>query len=340
MKTPNNFTSIKSFLIDNFNNNKLHHGLLFSGNKGIGKAAFAIDLASQIILSSCPNQNDDLIKIQSNSHPDLLIIKKDDKKRDITVDAVRDINQFLSLTAAISKHRVIIIDSLDDLNRSSNNAILKTLEEPPANVFLFLINHNQAKVMDTIKSRCRLIKIANPNYADFKEILEQNIEGIEEEEIKILAKISDHSIGSAIEMYNCNAIDLYEQIGQLFLEDDNKAIASLAKTISGNDELWDIFEKLIIFYFYNLLISSYTFSNCHSREGGNPEISDSELDSRLRGNDNWEVGSDKLEEWGGKERIFIVIDKVTNLFSATKNLNLDKSQSIINIFNIIKNAKK
>jgi len=320
-----NFDKIKKSLLDNFNDNKLHHGLLFSGNKGIGKASFALDLAAQIILSSCSNQNDNLTKIQSNSHPDLLIIKKDEKKRDITVDAVRDINQFLSLTAAISKHRVIVIDALDDLNRSSSNAILKTLEEPPANVFLFLINHNPAKVMDTIKSRCRLIKITHPNYADFKEILEKNIEGIEEEEIKILAKISDHSVGSAIEMYNCNAIDLYEQIGQLFLEDDNKAVASLAKTISANEELWNIFEKLIVFYFHNLLISSYTFSNCHSCEDRN---------------DNWEVGSDKLEEWGGKEKIFIVIDKVTNLFSATKNLNLDKSQSIINIFNIIKNAKR
>jgi DNA polymerase-3 subunit delta' len=294
------FDKIKKSLLDNFNDNKLHHGLLFSGNKGIGKASFALDLATQIILSSSPNQNDDLKKIQSNSHPDLLIIKKDDKKRDITVDAVREITQFLSLTAAISKHRVIIIDALDDLNRSSNNAILKTLEEPPANVFLFLINHNQAKVMDTIKSRCRLIKIANPNYTNFKDILEENIEGIDEKEIEILAKISDHSIGSALEMYNYNAIDLYEKIDQLILEDNNKSIVDLAKTISTNEELWDIFEKLIIFYFYNSLLVKMS---------------------------------------NNTEKDFILIDKINNLFSATKNLNLDKSQSVINIFNIIKNAK-
>lgn len=292
------FDKIKKSLLDSFSNNKLHHGLLFSGDKGVGKAGFAFDVATQIILSSSTNQNDDLKKIQSNSHPDLLIIKKEKEKRDITVDAVREITQFLSLTAAISKHRVIIIDVLDDLNRNSNNAILKTLEEPPANVFLFLINHNQTKVMDTIKSRCHLIKIINPNYSDFKEILTKNIEGISEEEIKILAKISDHSIGSALEMYNYNAVDLYEQIGQLILENNNKAIFDLAKTISANEELWNIFEKLIIFYLYNSL-----------RESQN----------------------------AAKE--FITIDKITNLFSATKNLNLDKSQSIINIFNIIKNSK-
>ncbi len=318
MKISSNFTSIKKSLIDNFNDNKLHHGLLLTGNKGIGKAAFALDLATAIILSSAQNQADDLKKIQSNSHPDLLIIKKEEKKRDITVDAVREINQFLSLTAAISKHRVIIIDAIDDLNRNSNNAILKTLEEPPANVFLILINHNQSKVLDTIKSRCRLIKISNPNYEDFREILQKNIEGIAEEEIKILAKISDHSIGSALDMYNYNAIDLYEQIGQLLVENNNKAIFDLAKTIAAEEELWNVFEKLIIFYFYNFL---NPFSAIHSSESQDLKINALAIDE-------------------GLSKTFLTIDKITNIFSATKNLNLDKSQSVINIFNIIKNAQR
>jgi DNA polymerase-3 subunit delta' len=299
------FDQVKKSLLDNFNENKLHHGLLFSGNKGIGKAGFAFDLATQIILSSSLNPNADLRKIQSNSHPDLLIITKEEKKRDIPVDAVREITGFLSLTAAISKHRIIIINAIDDLNRNSNNAILKTLEEPPANVFLFLINHNSAKVLDTIKSRCRLIKIANPNYLDFKEILIKNLEGISIEEIKILAKISDNSIGSALEMYNYSAVDLYAQIEQLLVDNNSKAIFDLAKTISGNDELWNIFEKLIIFYLHNLLLC--------------------QTSSSAKRNDT--------------EKVFIVIDKINNVFSATKNLNLDKSQSIINIFYIIKNAK-
>lgn len=302
------FDQIKKSLLDNFGENKLHHGLLFSGNKGIGKASFAFDLATQIILSSSANQRDDLKKIESKSHPDLLIITKDEKKRDIPVDAVREITGFLSLTAAISKHRIIIIDSIDDLNRNSNNAILKTLEEPPANVFLFLINHNSTKVLDTIKSRCRLIKIAHPNYQDFKMILAQNIEGISEEEIKILAKISDYSIGSAIEMFNYNAVDLYEQILQLISENNAKEIFSLAKTIAGNDELWNIFEKLIIFYFHNLLLPQR------------------------------QSNTDSFQLMKGDEKSFFALDKINNLFSATKNLNLDKSQSIINIFNIIKNA--
>jgi DNA polymerase-3 subunit delta' len=292
-----NFDKIIKSLLDNFNDNKLHHGLLFSGNKGIGKASLALDLATKIILSSSLDPDNDLKKIQSNSHPDLLIIKKDEKKRDITIDAVREINQFLNLTAAISKDRVIIIDALDDLNRNSNNAILKTLEEPPANVFLILINHNQSMVMDTIKSRCHLIKINSPSYKNFKIILEKYIENIDETEVEILAKISDHSIGASIQMYNHNFIDLYEEINRLILDGSNKEIINLAKTITGKEDLWNIFEKLMVFYLYNLTKS-------------NPN-----------------------------NKVFILSDRISHLFTTTRNLNLDKSQSIINIFNIIKNAK-
>ncbi|MFT6106571.1 MAG: DNA polymerase-3 subunit delta' [Rickettsiales bacterium] len=285
-------------LLKNFHDNKLHHGLLLAGNKGIGKASFVLSLTKEILLSSSINKIEDSQKIESNCHPDLLIIKKLDKKRDISVDAMREINKFLSLTSAISKHRIIIIDAIDDLNRSSSNAILKNLEEPAKNVFLFLINHNQSRVLDTIKSRCYLIKFSNPSHSDFEEILKERIDGIDKEEIQILAKISDYSIGSALQMHECSAIDLYERIKELILENNAKDTASLAKTISTDEELWDIFEKLIIFYFYNLISSL--------------EVGD------IRSN-----------------KIFTTLDKVNNIFSATKNLNLDKSQSIVNIINML-----
>lgn len=291
------FDKIEKSLLNNFNHNQLHHGLLFSGNKGIGKASFALDLAAKILLSSSSNQSEDLQKIKSFSHPDLLIIQKDEKKRDIAVDAVREVSQFLSLTSAIAQHRVIIIDAVDNLNKNSANAILKILEEPPANVFLFLINHNPGKVLETIKSRCYFIKITNPNYNNFKTALQKNITSISEDEIQLLSKICDNSIGSAIQMHSHDVINLQQQINQLILENNNKEIFSLAKKISSEDELWEMFEKLIIFYLYNLTKS----------------LPDNNL--------------------------FITIDKITNLFSTTKNLNLDKNQTIINIFNIIKNVE-
>ena len=300
------FQKIRQHILARFQNNKLHHGLLFSGIKGIGKTSFTFNLAQEIILSSSNNCNEDLHKIQSGFHPNLLTIAKDDKKQNITIDTVRQINKFLNLSAAISKHRVIIIDAVDDLNNNSSNALLKILEEPPKNVFLFLINHNKTKLLDTIKSRCQTINIPNPSYEDFTIVLKNNIPEIDDKEIKILAKITNNSIGTALKMENNNTANLYQQIQDLILANNNKAIFDLAKKISSNNDLWDIFEKLIIFYFYNLLHPSHSLQN------------------KLQPNYN---------------SIFIIIDKVNALFFATNNLNLDKSQSIINIFNMIKNAK-
>ena len=289
------FDNLEKNLLTNFNEDKLHHGLLFSGAKGIGKFSFALELAKKILLSSSDQKQEDSQKIDSHSHPDLLIIQKEENKRDITIDAVRGITQFLSLTSAISEQRIIIIDSIDELNKSSNNAILKTLEEPPKNVFLILINHNPAKVMDTIKSRCQIIKIANPNYENFKLILKAENPEIDEEDIEILSKLSDNSPGMALKMHQFNAIELFEQIEELIKSDEQKEINKLAKAIASDDDLWNIFERLITFHFHNLVTKKQT-----------------------------------------SENIFIVIDKVNNLLQTTKNLALDKSQSVINIFAILK----
>jgi DNA polymerase-3 subunit delta' len=298
------FEQIEQSLLDNFNNSKLYHSLLFLGNVGIGKFSLALSLASKIILFSSSNKNEDLLKIQSRSHPDLLIIRKEKDKQSISIDAVQKLHQYLSLSAAISEHRVIIIDAIDDLNRTSNNALLKILEEPPQNVFLFAINHNTTKLMDTIKSRCQIIKINNPNYQEFQSLLRMKVDKISDEEVRILAKISDNSIGLAMEMHKYRAIDLYAHLKQLTLNNNTKDILDLAKKIANNDELWNIFEKLVIFYLYERL---------HQH---NKEIF-----------------------FNSKNQIFFIVDKINNLLYVTKSLNLDKSQSIINIFNIIENAK-
>ena len=75
--------------------------------------------------------------------------------RDITVDQVRGLGEFMGMTAALSPWRVAVIDSMDELNREASNALLKMLEEPPANTLFFLISHAPGRLLPTIRSRCR-----------------------------------------------------------------------------------------------------------------------------------------------------------------------------------------
>lgn len=163
---------------------RLHHGWMIEGPSGIGKARLARRVASFILGATCSQgsldasvQDPVVQKIQSESHPDLrwLARKPDEKgklKQDIPVNAIRELNQFLSLKPALGGWRVGVIDSIDELNRSGANALLKTLEEPPANCLLLLVSHRKRAVLPTIRSRCRLLRLNVLNDADTRAVLD------------------------------------------------------------------------------------------------------------------------------------------------------------------------
>jgi DNA polymerase III, gamma/tau subunits len=80
--------------------------------------------------------------------------------RNISVDQVRELGEFMSLTAALSPWRVAVIDTIDELESSAANALLKILEEPPPNTIFFLISHAPGRLLPTIRSRCRRLDFA------------------------------------------------------------------------------------------------------------------------------------------------------------------------------------
>ncbi|WP_300392883.1 DNA polymerase III subunit delta' [Henriciella sp.] len=164
---------------------RLHHAWIFEGPSGIGKARFATRLAS-VMLGAKPTDedpagapvNDPVIqKILSSGHPDLKHVhreanEKGTLKQDISVDQVRDLNAFFSLKPALGGWRVGILDALDEMNISSLNAVLKTLEEPPPQAVLFLISHATAPVLPTIRSRCQTLRLKPLSTAETKAVLD------------------------------------------------------------------------------------------------------------------------------------------------------------------------
>ncbi|WP_370172568.1 MULTISPECIES: DNA polymerase III subunit delta' [Hyphomonas] len=164
---------------------KLHHGWLIEGPSGIGKATLANRLAAYMLGARGPDNapleaatTDPVARIcLAGGHPDLRIVHRElnDKgklRQDIAVDQIRDLSQFFSLKPAQGGWRVGIIDSLDELNRNGANALLKTLEEPPANSILFLVNHGTTPILPTIRSRCRVLRLTTLNEDDTKRALD------------------------------------------------------------------------------------------------------------------------------------------------------------------------
>lgn len=163
---------------------RLHHGWLVEGPSGIGKARLAQKIAAYMLGAECApgtldsHKEDRVVqKIEAQAHPDLRRIwrQPDEKgkvKQDIPVDAIRELNSFFSLRAALGGWRVGIIDSLDELNQSGSNALLKTLEEPPENCLLILISHRTRSILPTIRSRCRLLRLSALSDADTRKVLD------------------------------------------------------------------------------------------------------------------------------------------------------------------------
>ena len=101
--------------------------------------------------------------------------KIQDRKAEITVDSVREIGRFFSMTFDKGIYRFLIINTADDMNENAQNALLKMLEEPPARTVIFLISNNRGKLLPTIFSRCRLLRLASMNRKEIETNLQNTL---------------------------------------------------------------------------------------------------------------------------------------------------------------------
>ena len=213
--------------LDAFGAGRMHSGWLITRPRGIGKATLAWKIAAFLLadqevglfgdptLAVDPDHPDARL-IQSGAHPRLSLIRRpwDDKakklKADITVDAVRNLKSFFHMSAADGGRRVVIVDAADELNRNAANAILKELEEPPANATILLVAHQPSRLLPTIRSRCRELRCDRLNAEDLQKALVQA--GHPSEQSQSLATLAGGSAGDAIRLLNHDGLPLYAEI--------------------------------------------------------------------------------------------------------------------------------
>ena len=165
---------------------RMHHAWMIEGPSGIGKARFALRCAAWLLGARGPadapfdaaSEDAVMSRCLSGGHPDLRILTRElnDKgklKQDISIEQIRAFNEFFTYRPALGGWRVGIVDSLDELNRNSANAVLKTLEEPPKAAIMFLINHGSRPVLPTIRSRCRTLRLHPLNSDDMAAVLKR-----------------------------------------------------------------------------------------------------------------------------------------------------------------------
>tara|TARA_Y100000590_G_scaffold238614_1_gene268423 strand:+ start:3820 stop:4827 length:1008 start_codon:yes stop_codon:yes gene_type:complete len=252
-----------SILTNQISSQKLSNSLILYGNKGIGKNTFVYFFINKYLNILFKNKNLNTSNlIYNNSHPNIRIINKeyDEKtkkmKQNITIEQIRSISNFVYKSSINNLPKFVIIDSADDLNKHSSNALLKVLEEPTNNTFIFLIAHQISILLPTIRSRCIKIRFNNPSIDEFKKILLNINSTLSNEEIEFLFDISNGSPGLAIEYYSKNINNTFESLLNIFKE--KKPLSSNILELSNNVGSFDndefkIFISLIKFILINTI---------------------------------------------------------------------------------------
>jgi DNA polymerase-3 subunit delta' len=184
-------------------------------------------------------------RIAAQAHGDLLVLertineKTNKLRQDIQVDDVRRTVTFFGSTAGEGGWRVAIVDAVDELNREGANALLKVLEEPPRRAVLLLVSHSAARVLPTIRSRCRLLALRPLLATEVARAAATAIgEDAEAANIKAAAAVADGSVRRALALLDGEALDLRSRITAL-LEQlpavDPRALHALGDRLYGSD---------------------------------------------------------------------------------------------------------
>lgn len=221
---------ISDQLLHMFSTGRMPHGLVFAGPSGVGKSTMAFRLA-RFLLSQAkkedtgpsffgeasplpkPAQAKDLSvepshpvfsQVASGGHPDLLTVERmpDDKtgrlKGSVSVEDIRRIAPFMRMTPSVEKGwRIVVIDDADTMTRSSQNSLLKILEEPPERALLILVTHRSGALLPTIFSRCVVFNFSPLSEAQIVSALEKY--RLEPSLQEIVVWMARGSLGKALE---------------------------------------------------------------------------------------------------------------------------------------------
>jgi DNA polymerase-3 subunit delta' len=234
---------LERYLLDLYNADRLPHGMIFSGIKGIGKATFAYRLARFLLKESESesglsggslfgdaepmkadtmriSQEDPVFaQVESAAHLDFKLVetefkpKSTQKRTVIDVSQIRKISDFLRLKSSNEGGwRIALIDDADLMNRNAQNALLKVLEEPPKRTIIILTCHRLGAMLPTIRSRCQSFAFEPLSDQKITELIEQINPALGASELDLILSMSNGSLGRAIELIDEKSFEVISDL--------------------------------------------------------------------------------------------------------------------------------
>lgn len=201
-----------SQFLDALAGGRMHHAWLLAGPKGVGKRAFA-DAAALRLLAGDGARGDDGFSVdpmhplasllRAGTHPDHRVLMppeegKGSTQKIIPIQQVRDLREMLQGHPALGDWRTVIVDSIDDMERPTANAFLKSLEEPGIRTVMFLVSHAPGRLLPTIRSRCRVVRFDRLSDSDLRTVLLQAMPEAEPATLEALAAVAEGAPGEAL----------------------------------------------------------------------------------------------------------------------------------------------
>ncbi|MGF1456098.1 MAG: DNA polymerase III subunit delta' [Alphaproteobacteria bacterium] len=320
----------------------LAHGWLIGGPAGIGKATLAYRLAKAVLVPDARLSSDSLEtdhqhagirRILSGGHGDLVVIRRpvDENtgkaKATIPVEAVRRLQAFFGHHAGEGGWRVAVIDNANDLTTSAANALLKTLEEPPPRALILLVADAPARLLPTIRSRCRRLILKPLGTDDLSRVLKEQDIAVPQDKAGLVARLSQGSAGRAAGLVQGDGLALFEDLSGLLetlpqLDVSKLHIFAERVTRRGNDAAFETVRDLLEGWMMRLVRTAAT-----GAPGEDLLPGDGERIAALAGRrplDAW------LEAW----------DKIAEALAAGVGLNLERKQLLLSAFFTLQAAAK
>jgi DNA polymerase-3 subunit delta' len=259
-------------LAEGFDGGRMHHAWLLAGREGIGKATLAYRLARYALATPAEREAAASLEIADNSvaarqvralsHPGLLLLRRPYDPRtkrfatSIPVDEVRRLKSFLGLTGGEGAWRVVLVDTADDLNINAANALLKSLEEPPARALFLLISSEPSRLLPTIRSRCRRLDLEPLTPEELRAACAAALAAASmaeptAEQWPLLQRLAEGSVRHALQLAGNGGLDLYARIEAILTalpQVDWQAAHTLSDqlALSAQEQRFDAFYTLLL----------------------------------------------------------------------------------------------
>ncbi len=322
------------FLWQAWHGSRLAHAWLIRGARGIGKATLACRFARFLLATGLPRPEDGMSasplsvppehptfrQIAAGCHSDFRLIERshDDSgqwKKSLLIEDIRNVIEFISLTPAIGKWKVVVIDDAETMNNSAGNAILKVLEEPAPQSLFLLVSHNSGLLLPTIRSRCSILTLCPLTEFQVRILLELYRPTLTPQAVSALASLAEGSIGQALALADHDGVTLYMAMLDLLAKMPSlhgPALHDLSNRVAQADtRLFTIFGELLRAWLIRVVRCGVT-----GRQVVEVIPGEAGLASRL-------TTTMRLDQW------VEVWEKIGYLFSRAEVLNLDRRQVVI-----------